>query len=307
MFHSSISTENPSYRKYASVLDTKMAYVDVGNGDPIVFLHGVPTPSYLWRNIIPHAIHLGRCLAPDFVGMGYSPAAPNGSYRLRDHQRYLDAWLDAVGVKDDVILVVHDWGSALGFNWAQRHADRIKALIYMESIVRPFYSWNDWPDNTKAFFQAQRSPAGEEMILEKNLFVEYILPLRGVPEDAIDVYRSYWRIPGPSRMPMLAWTRELPIEGEPKDVVEVVESYARWLSTSPIPKLFIDADPAGFLIKGQREFCRAWPNQQVVTVNGAHFLMEDSPNDVGNAIARFVQKVLAGQIGREQPAKKKAA
>jgi haloalkane dehalogenase len=268
----------------------------VGNGDPIVFLHGVPTPSYLWRNIIPYLLPLGRCLAPDYVGMGYSAAAPSGSYRLRDHQLYLDAWLDAVGVKDNVILVVHDWGSALGFNWAQRHADRIKALVYMECIVRPFFSWDEWPDNTRAFFQAQRSPAGEEMILEKNLFVEYILPLRGVPQDAIDVYRSYWRIPGPSRLPMLAWTRELPIEGEPKDVVEVVDSYSRWLSSSPIPKLFIDAEPAGFLIKGQREFCRAWPNQQVVTVKGAHFLQEDSPAEVGSAIANFVGKVLAGQI-----------
>jgi haloalkane dehalogenase len=182
--------------------------------------------------------------------MGYSAASPNGSYRLQDHQRYLDAWLDAVGVKDNVIFVLHDWGSALGFNWTQRHAARVKALVYMESIVRPFYSWADWPDNTKAFFQAQRSPAGEEIILQKNLFIEYILPLRGVPKDAIDVYRRYWSIPGPSRVPMLAWTRELPIEGEPKDVVEVVEPYGRWLSTSPIPKLFNDADPAGFLIKG---------------------------------------------------------
>src|SRR5215470_1357882 len=302
-----ISTEDPSYRKHIPVIDTNMAYVDVGNGDPIVFLHGVPTPSYLWRNIIPHLLPLGRCFAPDCVGMGYSAAAPNGSYRLKDHQRYFDAWLDAVGVKDNVILVVHDWGSAIGFNWAQRNSERIKALVYMECIVRPFYSWDDWPDNTKAFFQAQRSPAGEDMILEKNLFIEYILPLRGVSQDAIDVYRRYWSVPGPSRLPMLAWTRELPIEGEPKDVVEVVESYSRWLATSPIPKLFIDADPAGFLIKGQREFCRAWPNQQVVTVKGAHFLMEDSPDEVGSAIARFVQKVLAGQITREQSQKTKAA
>jgi haloalkane dehalogenase len=296
LIHPAISTEDISYRKYLPVLDTQMAYVDVGHGDPIVFLHGVPTPSYLWRNIIPHLLRLGRCLAPDYVGMGYSGAAPNESYRLRDHQRYLDAWLDAVGVKDNVILVVHDWGSALGFSWAQRHTDKIKALVYMESIVRPFLSWDEWPDNTRAFFQAQRSPAGEELILQKNLFIEYILPLRGVPQDAMDVYRSYWRIPGPSRLPMLAWTRELPIEGEPKDVVEVVDSYSRWLSSSPIPKLFIDADPAGFLIGAQREFCRAWPNQQQITVKGAHFLQEDSPNEVGNAIAGFVQKVLAGQI-----------
>jgi haloalkane dehalogenase len=275
-----------------------MAYVDVGNGDPIVFLHGVPTPSYLWRNIIPYCLQLGRCLAPDCIGMGYSAAAPNGSYRLKDHQRYLDAWLEAVGVKDNVILVVHDWGSALGFSWAQRHPDRIKALVYMECIVRPFLSWDEWPDNTRAFFQAQRSPSGEDMILEKNLFVEYILPLRGVSQDAIEVYRRYWSIPGPSRAPMLAWTRELPIEGEPKDVVDVVDSYARWLSRSPIPKLFIAADPGGFLIGAQREFCRAWPNQQRVTVKGAHFVQEDSPNEVGDATARFIQKVLAGQIAR---------
>jgi haloalkane dehalogenase len=307
MTHSPISTEDISYRKYAPVLDTNMAYVDVGNGDPIVFLHGVPTPSYLWRNIIPRLLPLGRCLAPDLVGMGYSAAAPNASYRLRDHQKYLDAWLETVGVTSEVIFVVHDWGSALGFNWAQRHEDQIKALVYMEAIVRPFLSWDEWPDNTRAFFQGQRSPAGEEMILQKNLFVEYLLSLRGVPEDAIDVYRRYWSIPGPSRMPMLAWTRELPIEGEPKDVVEVVDAYARWLSSNRIPKLFIDADPAGFLIKGQREFCRTWPNQQVVTVKGAHFLMEDSPNEVADAIARFVQKVLAGQISREQTKTRKTA
>src|SRR6266576_4596983 len=152
-----ISTEDLSYRKYVSVLDTSIDYVDVGNGDPLVFLHGNPTPSYPWRKIIPHLLPLGRCLAPDYVGMGYSAAAPNGSYRLKDHQRYVDAWLDAVGVKDNVILVVHDWGSAIGFNWAQRNSDRVKALVYMECIVRPFYSWNDWPDNTEAFFQAQRS------------------------------------------------------------------------------------------------------------------------------------------------------
>ena len=307
MNNQGISTEDVSYRKYISVLDTDMAYVDVGTGDPIVFLHGVPTPSYLWRNIIPRLLPLGRCLAPDYVGMGYSAAAPGGSYRLRDHQRYLDAWLDAVGVKNNVILVVHDWGSALGFNWAQRHAERIKALVYMECIVRPFLSWDEWPETTKAFFQAQRSPAGEDVILQKNLFIEYLLPLRGIPEAAMNVYRSYWRIPGPSRMPMLAWSRDLPIEGEPKDVVEVVDSYARWMSTNDIPKLFINAEPAGFLIGAQREFCRTWPNQQEVTVQGAHFLQEDSPDEVGDAIARFTSKVLAGQIGRERPVARKAA
>lgn len=302
-----ISTEDRAYRKNVFVLDTNMAYVDVGDGDPIVFLHGNPTPSYLWRNIIPQVLPLGRCLAPDFVGMGNSGPTPNGSYRLSDHQRYLDAWFEAVGVKDNVILVVHDWGSALGFSWAQRHAEQIKALIYMEAIVRPFLSWDEWPDATRAFFKAQRTGDGEDLILQKNLFIEYLLPLRGIPEDALEVYRRYFRIPGASRLPMLAWSRELPIEGEPKDVVEIVDSYSRWLSTSPIPKLFINADPAGFLIGAQREFCRAWPNQQEVTVKGAHFLQEDSPREVGEAIARFAAKVLAGQIVREQTPAKRAA
>jgi haloalkane dehalogenase len=177
----------------------------------------------------------------------------------------------------------------------------------MEAIVRPFLSWDEWPDATRAFFQAQRSSAGEDLILQKNLFIEYLLPLRGIPENAIEVYRRYFRIPGPSRMPMLAWTRELPIEGDPKDVVAVVDSYSRWLSTSLIPKLFINADPAGFLIGAQREFCRAWPNQQEVTVKGAHFLQEESPRAVGDAIAKFVSKVLGGQIARDENPVNRAA
>jgi len=296
MQHPPISTEEISYRKYVSVLATSMAYVDAGHGDPIVFLHGNPTPSYLWRNIIPYLLPFGRCLAPDYVGMGNSGAAPDGGYRFFDHQRYLDAWFDALGIDHNVILVVHDWGSALGFSWAQRHPERVKAIVYMEGIVRPFQSWDEWPDATRAFFESQRSPAGEDLILEKNLFIEYLLPLRSISPEAIEVYRRYFRNPGPSRMPMLAWTRDLPIAGEPADVTQVVDSYARWLSTSPIPKLFIDAEPAGFLIGAQREFCRAWSNQTIVTVNGAHFVQEESPEAVGTATASFVAKVLAGEM-----------
>lgn len=291
-----ISTEDISYRKYVSVLGTQIAYIDAGHGDPIVFLHGNPTPSYLWRNIIPHLLPLGRCLAPDYAGMGNSGAAPDGNYRFVDHQRYLDAWFEMLGITENAILVVHDWGSALGFSWAQRHPDRVKAIVYMEAIVRPFISWEEWPAATRAFFQAQRTAGGEDLILEKNLFIEYLLPLRGITAEAMETYRRYFRIPGPSRQPMLSWTRDLPIAGEPEDVVEIVNSYAQWLSTSPIPKLFIDADPAGFLIGAQREFCRSWPNQTTVTVKGAHFLQEDSPEDVGTATAGFVAKVLAGQI-----------
>lgn len=289
-----ISTEDISYRRYIPVLDTRMAYVDVGQGDPIVFLHGVPTPYYLWRNIIPSLLPFGRCLAPDYVGMGNSAAAPNGRYRFFDHQRYLDAWLDVVGVTKNAIFVLHDWGSALGFSWAQRHPDRVRALVYMESIVRPFKSWDEWPDSTRAFFQAQRTSAGEELILEKNLFIEYLLPLRNIPADVLETYRRYYRIPGPTRQPILSLTRDLPIAGEPEDVVAVVESYAQWLSTSPIPKLFIDAEPAGFLIGAQREFCRAWPNQTTVTVEGSHFLQEDSPAAVAAATASFVASLSAG-------------
>jgi haloalkane dehalogenase len=291
-----ISTEEISYRKYLPILGTHMAYVDVGHGDPIVFLHGNPTPSYLWRNIIPHVLPFGRCLAPDYVGMGNSGAAPDGAYRFVDHQRYLDAWFDTLGINRNVILVVHDWGSALGFSWAHRHPERVRAIIYMEGIVRPFRSWDEWPDATRAFFQAQRSPAGEELILQKNLFIEYLLPLRNISPEALEVYRRHYRNPGISRMPMLAWTRDLPIAGEPQDVVRTVEGYSEWLSRSSIPKLFIDAEPAGFLIGAQREFCRAWPNQQTVRVQGAHFLQEDAPAAVGEATARFIAKVLAGQI-----------
>jgi len=296
MSQPAISTEDISYRKRVPVLDTNMAYVDAGCGDPIVFLHGNPTPSYLWRNIIPFLLPYGRCLAPDFVGMGNSGPAPDGSYRFVDHQRYLDAWFEVMGLNRNVILVVHDWGSALGFSWAHRHPERVKAVVYMEAIVRPFLSWDEWPDTTREFFKAQRTTDGEDLILEKNLFIEYLLPLRNISSEAIEVYRRYYRNPGPSRQPILAWTRDLPIEGQPQDVVQIVESYARWLSVSDIPKLFIDAEPAGFLIGAQREFCRAWPNQETVTVKGAHFLQEESPTEVGEAMARFVSKVLARQI-----------
>ena len=196
MTYPAISTEDASYRRYTSVANTIMAYVDVGDGDPIVFLHGNPTPSYLWRNIIPRLVPYGRCLAPDYVGMGNSGAALAGRYRFVEHVRYLDAWFDKMDLEQNVILVVHDWGSALGFHWAHRHPERVKAIIYMEGIVRPFLSWDEWPAVTRAFFQAQRTPKGEELILEKNLFIEYLLPLRHIPAEAMEVYRRYFRNPG---------------------------------------------------------------------------------------------------------------
>jgi haloalkane dehalogenase len=283
---------DPHERRRVKVLDSEMAYVDVGQGDPIVFLHGNPTSSYLWRNVIPHVTGQGRCLAPDLIGMGTS-GKPACAYRFVDHARYLDAWFDALGLARRVTLVVHDWGSALGFHWAARHPECVKALAYMEAIVRPV-TWPEWPDNARGIFQSMRSPAGEAIILDKNVFVERILPgsvLRRLGEEEMQVYRSPWLTPGEPRRPMLTWPREIPIEGEPADVVAIVEDYGRWLATTTTPKLFVNADPGSILVGAQREFCRAWPNQREVTVRGSHFVQEDSPAEIGQALARFLEDI----------------
>ena len=277
-------------RRRLRALDSHLSYVEVGVGDPIVLLHGNPTSSYLWRNVIPRLDGAGRCLAPDLIGMGRSGKAPDGSYRLADHVRYLDAWFDALDLRG-VTLVVHDWGSALGFHWARRHPDRVKALVYMEAIVRPL-TWAEWPEASRKLFQGLRSPAGEELILTKNVFVERILPgsvLRGLTAEEMDRYREPFRQPGESRRPTLTWPREIPLDGEPADVVALVDGYAGWLAESPLPKLFVNASPGAILVGAQREFCRAWPNQQEVTVKGNHFLQEDSPAEIAQAIARFLR------------------
>jgi haloalkane dehalogenase len=286
-----ISAADPHPRRRTRVLDTEMAYVDTGRGDPVVFLHGNPTSSYLWRNVIPHVEPEGRCLAPDLVGMGESGKAPAGSYRFVDHARYLDAWFDAVGLGSGLTLVMHDWGSALGFHWARRHPERVRGLVYMEALVRPV-TWEEWPDSARKIFQAMRSPAGEEMVLVKNVFVERILPasvLRGLTDEEMAVYRRPYVEPGESRRPTLTWPREIPIAGEPPDVVAIVDAYARWLSESDVPKLFVNADPGTILTGAQREFCRRWPRQQEITVRGSHFIQEDSPAEIGRGIAAFVR------------------
>ena len=295
MNNSMISAEDPYVRRRIAVLDTDMAYIDVGAGDPIVFLHGNPTSSYLWRNIIPHLKPLGRCLAPDLVGMGASGKAPQHSYRFVDHARYLDSWFDALGLESQVTLVVHDWGSALGFYWAQRHPERIKGLAYMEALVRPL-TWQDWDQRARPIFEAMRSPAGEQIVLEKNVFVERILPasvIRTLSEHEMEVYRRPYLQPGESRRPTLTWPREIPLEGEPADVVHIVDDYARWLAASSIPKLFVNADPGSILTGAQREFCRSWPQQEEVTVKGLHFVQEDSPAEIGAAIADFLTRISA--------------
>lgn len=287
-----IPTVDPRPRRRARVLDTEMAYVDTGRGDPVVFLHGNPTSSYLWRNVIPHVEGMRRCLAPDLVGMGDSGKAPAGSYRFVEHARYLDGWIDAVGLERNVVLVMHDWGSALGFHWAHRHPDRVQALVYMEALVRPVV-WAEWPEAARKIFQAMRSPAGEELVLQKNVFVERILPasvLRGLTEAEMAVYRRPYLEPGESRRPTLSWPREIPIDGEPADVVGIVEAYGRWLAQSPVPKLFVNADPGSILVGAQRESCRAWPAQEEITVRGSHFIQEDSPAEIGRAIAAFLAR-----------------
>ena len=277
-------------RRRIPVLDTDMAYVDTGRGNPVVFLHGNPTSSFLWRKVIPHMQGVGRCLAPDLVGMGQSGKAVSGSYRFVDHRRYLDAWLDAMDLGSAITLVVHDWGSALGFDWARRHPDRVAGLVYMEALVRPL-TWAEWPENARKIFQAMRSPAGEELVLQKNVFVERILPgstLATLSSAEMDIYRAPYVEPGESRRPTLQWPREIPVDGEPADVVEIVEAYSKWLAQSQVPKLFVNADPGSILVGAQREFCRSWPNQDELTVKGVHFIQEDSPLEIGQAVRTFV-------------------
>lgn len=286
-----ISAADAYERHRIAFLETEISYVDTGAGEPVVFLHGNPTSSYLWRNVIPHVEGLGRCLAPDLVGMGDSGAAPDGSYRFVDHVRYLDAWFEALGLTN-VTLVVHDWGSALGFYWAYRHPERVRGIAYMEAVVRPL-TWEEWRDESRQIFQDLRSEAGEEMVLEKNLFIEGILPsavLRDLTEEEMNVYRRPYLEPGESRRPTLTWPRELPINGEPEDVVSIVDDYSEWLAQSDVPKLFVNAEPGAILTGSQREFCRTWPNQEEVTVRGAHFVQEDSPHEIGEAVATFVRR-----------------
>ena len=281
---------DPHPRRRAQVFDTSMSYVDTGTGRPVIFLHGNPTSSYLWRNIIAEVKGAARCLAPDLVGMGRSGRAPSGSYKFTDHARYLDAWFDAVVLDRKVILVGHDWGSALAFHWANRHRERVEGIVYMEAIVQSL-TWEQWPSAASRIFQGFRSGSGESMILDNNLFVERVLPgsiIRQLSEQEMAAYRGPFLEPGESRRPTLTWPREIPLDGQPADVVEVVDEYSAWLSESEVPKLFINADPGAILTGDQRDFCRSWPNQTEVTVKGVHFMQEDSPEEIGQAITNWI-------------------
>jgi len=290
-----ISAAFPYQKQRRRVLGREMAYVEVGDGDPIVLLHGNPTSSYLWRNVLPHLQPRGRCIAPDLIGMGDSDKLPDsgpGSYRFVEHRRYLDALLETLDVHQRVTFVIHDWGSALGFDWAYRHREAVKGIAHMEAIVRP-QGWDHWDKlNMRPALKALRSEAGEDMVLRDNFFIERILPgavLRTLSVEEMAQYRRPFAEPGEGRRPTLTWPRQIPIDGEPADVSAIAAAYADWLATSDVPKLFVKAEP-GLLVAGgaNLKFARGLPTQTEVTVAGLHFVQEDSPDEIGGAIAGWM-------------------
>jgi haloalkane dehalogenase len=287
-----VTVADPHPRRTVSVLGTSMAYVDTGSGDPVVFLHGNPTSSYLWRNVIPYLADEYHCLAPDLVGMGASGPAPDGAYRLADHVRYLDAWFESVLANVPVTLVLHDWGSALGFHWARRNPKRVRGISYMEAIVQS-RRWSDFPAGRDTMFRAMRSPDGESLVLDQNFFVETVLPksvLRILDEREMEAYRAPFRT-RESRFPTLVFSRELPIDGTPEDVAAIVEEYGRWLVSSDVPKLLVSAEPGAILVGRALEFARTWPNQREVAVRGIHYVQEDSADEIGAAVREFVDRL----------------
>lgn len=284
----------PLAKKFCKVNGRRLAYAEVDTGRPLVLLHGNPASSYLWRNVVPHLAESGRVIVPDLIGHGSSEKLPAdngpGRYSFEVAYTYLDGLLTELGAASDVILVLHDWGSALGFHWACSHPERIRGLAYMEGIVMPLPSWNDWPEKARGIFQGFRSAKGEDLILNRNMFIEGVLPssvLRKLTDQEMAEYRQPF-LDKESRQTTLNWPRQLPIAGEPANIVALVQRYADWLRQSSIPKLFINAEPGSILTGTQREFCRTWPNQKEVTVKGLHFIQEDSPDEIGHALADWV-------------------
>ncbi len=285
-------------KRHIEVAGRRMAYVEEGEGRPIVFQHGNPTSSFLWRNILPRLADRGRCIALDLIGMGDSDKLQESGparYTLVEHQRHFDAALDALGVADDVVLVLHDWGTALGFDWAMRHPQSVAGICHMEGLVVPL-AWDEWPEAARGIFQAFRSAAGEDLVLNKNVFVENVLPksiLRKLTAEEMDAYRAPFREPGEARRPTLSWPRQLPIDGEPREVCDIVTRYAAWLASSPVPKLYVDGDPGMIMTGRMRAIARAWPNTTVATVKGLHFLQEDSPGEIAAAIRAWLPAAAA--------------
>jgi len=281
-------------KKFQEVNGKNIAYVEAGEGDPIVLLHGNPTSSYLWRNVIPHLERVGRVIAPDLIGQGDSDKllASEGSepYTFQVAYDYLAGLLEELGINKNVTLVIHDWGSALGFHWAQMHADAVRGVAYMEGIVCPV-TWDDWPESARGIFKGFRSEKGEDLVLQRNMFVEAVLPssvIRDLSEEEMDHYRRAFSRPD-DRQPTLNWPRQIPIDNEPAHMVKLVDSYGQWmLGNTSLPKLFINANPGSILTGKAREFCRSWPNQTEVTVAGLHFIQEDSPNEIGSAVAQWL-------------------
>ena len=283
-------------KQFIEVNGKQMAYVEMGEGDPIVFQHGNPTSSYLWRHVMPHLADQGRCIAVDLVGMGDSDKLDDpgpDSYRFVEHRDFLFAAWEALGIDQRVTLVVHDWGSALGFDWARSNADAVMGIAYMEAVVCPV-TWSDWPDAAAGVFKGFRSEAGESMVLERNLFIERVLPgsiIRSLTDGEMAEYRRPFLTAGEDRRPTLTWPRQIPIDGVPQDVCEIVADYAKWLQDSQVPKLFINAEPGAILTGRQRDFCRGFPNQAEITVPGIHFIQEDSPTEIGTAIADWRKRI----------------
>jgi haloalkane dehalogenase len=288
-----ISAAFPYQKKRKTILGVEMAYVDEDRGDPIVFLHGNPNSSYMWRNIFPHLQGLGRIIAPDLIGMGDSQKLPNsgpGSYMFAEHRRYLDALLSTLDVRERVTFVVHDWGSVLGFDWASRHSGAVKGIAYMAAIVKSG-AWSQMPSAARQIFQTLRSAAGEQMVLQDNAFLEFSLThtaLRSLTEEEVNENRRPFAEPGEGRRPILSWARQLPLDGEPAEVNKIVEANAEWLSQSLVPKLFIQANP-GMLQPAQLAFCQSLPAQTTVIVPGGHDVQEDSPYEIGQAIASWLR------------------
>lgn len=285
-----ISAENPYVYRTVDVLDSSMAHIDTGGDGPVVvFLHGNPTTSYLWRNVLPHVEAVARCVAPDLPGFGRSGAMPSGSYRYPDYIRYLDAWFEAVLPTESVTLVVHDWGAALGFDWARRHPDRVDAICYGEAMVQP-RRITDLPEAYRERFIYMRSEAGFAEAVSQNYFINSVFAngiIRDLTEPEFDEYARRFTTPE-AIVPTVRFPCEIAFDGEPADNAQIIQAYADWLSASPAPKLFINTTEGHALVGRNVEFCRTWKNQTEVTVVGRHYYQEDSPHEVGRAIAAWL-------------------